>query len=132
MIEVRPAVAADSGALEHFVAAAESESHRYRGHIDADARPSTSVVATIAGDVVGAVWYVDEGPVRLVTLVHVHESARGVGVGDALMDFVLRDAASSGCTHVRSTALPGDRATKNLFERNGLVARAIQVEKKLA
>ena len=131
MIEVRRAVASDAEVLESLAAEAESESHRYRGHIDTDWIPTDSMVAIIGGSVVGIVSYVDEGPVRHLTLVHVHKDARGVGVGDALMEFVLRDAAAGGCTHVRSAAQPGDRATKNLFERNGLVARAIQVEKKL-
>lgn len=131
MIEVRRAEAGDAAAIADMTGAAASESGRYRGHLDSDSRPVSSLVACVSGDVVGVLSYVDEARIRCVTLVHVREQAREVGVGDALMEFVLRDAVQAGCTHIRSSALPGDRATKNLFERNGLVARAIQVEKKL-
>ena len=110
---------------------ARHESSRYRGHVDVDDNPVETLLACIADDVVGVLTYRDDGSVRIITAVHVHHAAREVGAGDALMEFVVADAVKVGCTHVRSTALPGDRATKNLFERNGLVARAIQVEKKL-
>lgn len=131
MITVRRAVASDAGAIAALRSRSETEASRYRGHIDADHHAVVSVVALIADEVVGAVSFHDDGSVRTVSFVHVHENARGVGVGDALMAWVLDDARNVGCSHIRSTALPGDRATKNLFERNGLVARAIQVESRL-
>ena len=34
-------------------------------------------------------------------------------------------ASSRGCSRIDALALPGDRDTKNLFERNGLTARLI-------
>jgi ribosomal protein S18 acetylase RimI-like enzyme len=131
VIEVRPATEADNGILALLLEAARSESARYRGHIDPDNRPHTAVVACVVGEVVGVLFFRDDDSIRTISVVHVDESARNVGVGDALVGFVLRNASESGCTHIRSTALPGDRATKNLFERNGMVARAIQVERNL-
>lgn len=59
------------------------------------------------------------------------EGARGVGVGEAMMDEVLRWSDEQGCIGVDSVALPGDRHTKNFFESFGLVARAIVVHRSL-
>ena len=131
MISVRHAVTGDSGTVSALLSDARLESSRYRGHLDVDDHPVETLVACIAEDVVGVLTYRDDGSLRIITAVHVHHAARDVGAGDALVEFVMADAVKNGCTHVRSTALPGDRATKNLFERNGLVARAIQVEKRL-
>ncbi len=57
----------------------------------------------------------------------VEPDARSVGVGEALIAALLDDARERGATAVQSTALPGDRATKNFFESQGMVARAILV-----
>lgn len=62
---------------------------------------------------------------------YVEPDARGVGVGEALMDQVLAWAAANGCTGLDSMVLPGDRAAKNFFESFGLVARAILVHRPL-
>ena len=79
-----------------------------------------------------AVWPVDEG-VRLAVVesLFVEPEAREVGVGEAIMDFVLHWSAAQGVIGVDAVALPGDRATKNFFERFGLTARAIVVHRSL-
>ncbi len=95
------------------------------------------VVGTIDGAVVGY------GAVRLVALhdgavlgrvtdIYVLPEARGVGVGEAMMEELLDWAGRRGCIGVDSLALPGDRETKNFFETHGLVARAITVHRSLA
>jgi hypothetical protein len=43
----------------------------------------------------------------------------------------LRELQHKNVSWVQSSALPGDRAMKNLFERHGLVAQTIIVGKKL-
>ena len=128
---VRPAEARDADVVSMLRQRACDESGRYRGHVDADSRAFSSVVVEINGEVVGVANYADTDGSRDVLLVHVHESARNVGAGDELMDWLVEDARNNGCRFVRSSALPGDRATKNLFERHGLVARAIQVEREI-
>jgi ribosomal protein S18 acetylase RimI-like enzyme len=94
------------------------------------------VVGTIDGTVVGygavqAERLHDGETLAVVTDVYVEPDARGVGVGEAVMGLLLRWAEERGCVGVDSVALPGDRATKNFFESNGLVARAITVHKPL-
>ena len=59
----------------------------------------------------------------------VHEDARGVGVGAALMAAIETQAKNWGAQGLDSRALPGDRVSKNFFESFGLVARAIHVHR---
>ena len=62
---------------------------------------------------------------------YVEPGARGVGVGEAVMDAVVTWSESKGCRGIDGFALPGDRETKNFFERFGLTARAILVHRSL-
>jgi ribosomal protein S18 acetylase RimI-like enzyme len=62
---------------------------------------------------------------------YVEPDARDVGVGEVMMDAVLEWCTAKGCAGVDALALPGNRATKNFFERFGLVARAIVVHRRL-
>ena len=95
------------------------------------------VVGTIDDAVVGY------GAIRLVELhdgstlgrvgdIYVLPDARGVGVGEAMMELLMDWARRRGCIGVDSLALPGDRDTKNFFETHGLVARAITVHRTLS
>jgi ribosomal protein S18 acetylase RimI-like enzyme len=67
----------------------------------------------------------------VVTDLWVDPEARGVGVGEAIMDELVAWAREHGCVGIDALALPGDRATKNFFERFGLTARAILVHRSL-
>lgn len=51
--------------------------------------------------------------------------ARENGFGDALLEFVIGRAKDAGAVAVEGESLPGDRHTKNLYERAGIVARLI-------
>jgi GNAT superfamily N-acetyltransferase len=62
---------------------------------------------------------------------YVLPDARGVGVGEALMDALVAAAQGAGCRGIDAIALPGDRETKNFFETFGLKARAILVHRSL-
>lgn len=61
----------------------------------------------------------------------VEPAARGVGVGEAMMQAVLAWCEQRGCRGVDSLALPGNRETKNFFERFGLTTRALVVHRPL-
>ncbi len=63
--------------------------------------------------------------------VWVTPDARELGFGDALLAEAIADAASWGAIAVEGQALPGDRHTKNLYERAGIVARLITTYKAL-
>jgi GNAT superfamily N-acetyltransferase len=62
---------------------------------------------------------------------YVEPGAREIGVGEAMMDLVLEWCTRRGVRGIDALALPGDRATKNFFERYGLTARAILVHRLL-
>jgi GNAT superfamily N-acetyltransferase len=61
----------------------------------------------------------------VVDALFVEPGARGVGVGEALMDALLRWFDDRGCAGVDTMALPGDRLSKNFFESTGFKARLI-------
>jgi GNAT superfamily N-acetyltransferase len=62
---------------------------------------------------------------------YVEPAARGVGVGGALAGALLAWFVDAGCVAVDAPALPGDRATKQLFESLGLSARLLVLRRRL-
>jgi GNAT superfamily N-acetyltransferase len=73
----------------------------------------------------------DRSILGVVSDLYVDPMARGVGVGEAMMDQIVAWCRQQGCLGVDALALPGNRATKNFFETFGLVARAIVVHRPL-
>ena len=61
----------------------------------------------------------------------VDPEARGVGVGEAMMNAMMSALTERGCVGIDSVALPGDRETKNFFESFGLKARLLTVHRAL-
>jgi GNAT superfamily N-acetyltransferase len=57
--------------------------------------------------------------------VWVTPEARELGFGDELLATAIASARTRGAVAVEGQALPGDRQTKNLYERAGIVARLI-------
>lgn len=84
-------------------------------------------VGTLDDVVLGYLELVYDGPAARVRQVFVHPDARELGLGDALLAAALDAAKAAGCTVLEGTALPGDRETKNLYERAGIKARKIVV-----
>ena len=83
------------------------------------------VVGYLVLDVDGAIARVDQ--------VYVTPDARELGFGDALLEAATdggRRGRRRACS--RATALPGDRDTKNLYERAGITARLITVSRRAA
>lgn len=89
-----------------------------------------AVVAEYAGAVVGFLTYRFEtrpgrGRICCIDRVFVEEAAREHGCGDGLLALATEIARGSGCTAIEGNALPGDRDTKNLYERARMKARSI-------
>ena len=57
--------------------------------------------------------------------------ARGVGVGEAILDEVVTFCRRAQCRGIDSYALPGTRETKNFFETFGFTARLLVVHSDL-
>jgi len=70
---------------------------------------------------------VDGAPIARLYDVFVEPEARGVGIGEALLEMVFEWARHNRAVGIDSVVLPGNREGKNFFERFGLVARAIHV-----
>ncbi len=66
----------------------------------------------------------DDAIVR-IDQVWVTPEARELGFGDELLATAIEAARQRGAIAVEGQALPGDRHTKNLYERAGIVARLI-------
>lgn len=92
-----------------------------------DAEPLGVLLADIDLD-----WASSEAVLATVRELFVVAEARGVGLGEAMMNATIDWATARGCVGIDGYALPGDRATKNFFETFGLVARGIVVHKRLA
>ncbi len=73
----------------------------------------------------------DGETLAVVTDLYVDPDARGVGVGEAMMDLLVERARAADAVGIDALALPGDRETKNFFETFGLTARAILVHRAL-
>jgi ribosomal protein S18 acetylase RimI-like enzyme len=150
----RRAVEADIASVAGLAAQATAEMSQLRGgtvwaRLEARPEPQTeSLVRDLRDDdalvVVGTIdeEIVGYGAIRLVELhdgatlgsvgdIYVLPDARGVGVGESMMELLMDWARRRGCIGVDSLALPGDRNTKNFFETHGLVARAITVHRTL-
>lgn len=66
-----------------------------------------------------------------VRQVYVLPEARELGFGDDLLAAAIEAVRAAGGSTIESYALPGDRETKNLFERAGVTARKLIVSKRL-
>lgn len=88
-------------------------------------------VSTIDDVVVGYLELEIANEVARVMQVFVDPLAREVGFGDWLLEAAIEEGRQRGCNVIEGFALPGDRATKNLYERAGITARKITVSKQL-
>lgn len=87
--------------------------------------------ATIDDVVVGYLQLTRREDIAEVRQVFVDPGAREIGFGDWLIEAATDAALAWGCLRIEGTALPGDRHTKNLFERAGITARKITVSRDL-
>lgn len=95
--------------------------------------PGADVLVAHIGVVVIGYLIADLGPDHIVRVdqVWIAPEARENGFGDALLELAIERARSLGAVAVEGQALPGDRHTKNLYERAGIVARLITTYKAL-
>jgi len=152
--DARPATRDDLAALEQLAREAIDELRPTRGgelwaqtlgrreplaeSLAADvADPSRLVVVgRVDATVVGyGVVHLDGLPygrlIGVISDLYTHPEARGIGVGEAMMDQLVAWCNEHHCAGIDAVALPGNRATKNFFETFGLTARAIVVHRAL-
>jgi GNAT superfamily N-acetyltransferase len=90
-------------------------------------RSDAAWVATIDDVVVGYLMCERAGDIVRIRDVFVHPEARDLGFGDALLAAAVGAGREWGARLLEGEALPGDRETKNLYERAGIKARLIVV-----
>lgn len=135
LIFVRTAVQTDDTTISRHKESASSEAEQYRGSSRSGGMSLNSELRLVAGigeSVMGSLGAsIDESNRWTIDYVFVDSECRNIGIGDALVLECLRELSERNATWVQSHALPGDRATKNLFERHGLVAQTIVVGRKV-
>lgn len=83
-------------------------------------------VVSSRGSIVGFTAVdMDAEPRPLLTRIHVRPEARSLGAGAALLRHALAEVRAIRNTSLDALSLPGDRETKNLYERQGMKARLI-------
>ena len=94
---------------------------------------SADVFVGYIDDVVIAYIVAELGSDAIVRIdqVWVTPEARELGFGDELLATAIESARERGAIAVEGQALPGDRHTKNLYERAGIVARLITTFRRL-
>jgi len=132
---VRAASTDDSSIVESHVELSKEEATQYRGSVlkaQTHDLPGFTLVAGVGSTIMGSLVAIpNDANSWSIDFVFVEAACRDIGIGDALVMECLRVLAQKNVTWVQSSALPGDRAMKNLFERHGLVAQTIIVGKKL-
>lgn len=64
--------------------------------------------------------------------IYVLPGARGVGIGEFMLDEMMGWARGLGCERLEGSVLPGNRAGKNFFERAAMVTRILRVSTSLS
>ncbi|HET9070976.1 MAG TPA: GNAT family N-acetyltransferase [Acidimicrobiales bacterium] len=85
----------------------------------------------VLGFVAAGVDRSQPAPVALLHVAFVEPGARGVGIGEAMVELVLAWAERSGCAGVDAYALPGSRVAKAFLEDHGFVARLLTMYRRL-
>jgi GNAT superfamily N-acetyltransferase len=67
----------------------------------------------------------DGSRLGVIDEIYVEPGARGVGVGETLVERLVAFCRHAGCSGIDATALPGHREAKNFFERAGFSARLL-------
>ncbi len=93
--------------------------------------PDETVAPGGADVVIGYLVLDVSGEIGRIDQVFVTPAARELGFGDALLAAAADEARSAGASVLEGQALPGDRETKNLYERAGITARLITVSRRL-
>ena len=140
LFTVRPAVTQDAseiGALEQLCVR-ESQSFRGSTELLSEVPPICEELIRFQAEPHNFVFVIETSDeicgfaqmeilksVAMIRRVYVSPHARELGAGATLIDELRTHAKSLGCNRIDAYALPGDRLTKNLFERAGMKARLL-------
>lgn len=116
----------------------EAREHPYEPSlVDWLERPDAAVIVgtiddcIVAFSAVSTFYLRDGGRIAEAAEIFVLEEARGVGVGEAMLDLMMDWSREHDCTHLEGSVLPGNRHGKNFFERAHMVTRVLRVSTRL-
>ena len=140
LVTVRQATNEDSVRISELRASLRAEIFRFRGgsllwedkHELPDMNQTMVYVADVGDYVIGFMVLALRGDLLEVFEIHVDTECRGVGAGDAMVGKAMELARDNSATALIADALPGDRDTKNLFERSGLISQRLQMRREIA
>ncbi len=151
---VRLALPTDLDVLENFAAEAVHEQTENRGGTiwskrDTRNPPYRASLESVLNNPDEDIWIglIDDVPVGyavaavemlrtgetlgIISDIWIEPQAREVGVGEELINVIIRWCTERNCIGIYSMALPGNRATKNFFETFGFKARLLTVHRPL-
>ncbi len=97
-----------------------------QGHLLIVGEVDSLVLGVAAGTI-----YPSPMPLGRIEICFVDRVGRGLGVGAALINSLVEWFTQAGCKDIDATALPGDRATKQLLEQTGFKARLLVMHRSL-
>jgi len=150
----RPATEADLPRLAELARAVIAELAPTRGGAvwkarEARAEPLTENLGPLVGDpdhrvLVGTIDGVvmgyavgrlerlsDGSTLGVIDDIFVEEGARGIGIGEGMINDLIAWCEAAGCIGIDAMALPGHRMTKNFFEESGFSARQLIMHRRL-
>jgi ribosomal protein S18 acetylase RimI-like enzyme len=65
-----------------------------------------------------------------IEILYVEPEARGIGVGEAIVEVLMEHFDGAGCVGVDAFALPGNRQAKAFFETHGFVTRMLVMHRR--
>lgn len=69
----------------------------------------------------------DGARVAEIQEIYVLPDARGIGIGEFMLDVIMDWARERNCERLEGSVLPGNRHGKNFFERAAMVTRVLRV-----
>lgn len=94
-------------------------------------RSSHGLIGTLDGEPQGILLWSEKDSIMTIEVLYVDPNSRNLGLGERLVNGAIAHARTAGMKRVLGRALPGDRETKNVFERTGLVSQVIVVGRSL-
>lgn len=136
--DVGPVSREDSTFVVEFVNEAKRAAQSFRGHEMLQAIFDRIEVGSAQGRMgrlnsqpSGLVLWSHGERILTIDVLYVRPEFRGIGLGERLVLEAIRFAKEMSCSQIVARALPGDRETKNVFERTGLVSQLLVVGKRL-
>lgn len=91
-----------------------------------------TIDGVVMGYAVGRLERLDDGSrLGVIDDIFVEEGARGIGVGEGMINDLIAWCTEAGCIGIDAMALPGHRQTKNFFEDSGFSARQLVMHHRL-